>query len=43
MTNNAAMFIPAYTTYTDRTHIVHRISYPCTLIVFCLNRVLKDV
>ena len=42
-TNSAAMLIPANTTYTERTHIVHRISYPCILIFFCLNRVMKDV
>ena len=43
VTNSAAMLIPAHTTYTDRTHIVHRISFPCTLIFFCLNRVMKYV
>ena len=42
VTNSAAMLIPAHTTYTDRSHIVHRISYPCTLIVFYRNRVMKD-
>ena len=34
ITNSAATLIPAHTTYTDRTHIVHRISYPYTLIFF---------
>ena len=43
VTNSAAMLIPAHTTYTDRSHTVHRISYPCTLIVFSRNRVMKDV
>ena len=43
VTNSAAMLIPEHTTYTDRSHIVHRISYPCTLIVFSRNRVMKDV
>ena len=32
-----------YTPYIDRTHSIHWISYPCTLIVFCRNRVIKDV
>ena len=43
VTNSAAMLIPAHTTYTDRTHIVHWISYPFTLIFFFLNRLMKDV
>ena len=34
VTNSAAVLIPAHTTYTDRTHIVHWISYPFTLIFF---------
>ena len=42
-TNSAAVLIPAHTTYADRTQIVHRISYPFTLIFFFLNRVIKDV
>ena len=33
-TNSAAVLIPAHTTYADRTQIVHRISYPFTLIFF---------
>ena len=37
VTSSAAM------SYSGRTHFVHRISYPYTLIVFCLNRVIKDV
>ena len=31
------------TRHSGRIHIVPRISYPYTLIVFCLNRVIKDV
>ena len=34
ITNSAAMLIPTRSTYTDRTHLVHRISYPCTLNIF---------
>ena len=37
VTNSAAI------SYSGRTHFVHRIIYPGTLIVFCLNRVIKDV
>ena len=43
ITNSAAMLIPAHTTYTDRRHSDHRISYPGSLIVFCLTRVMKNV
>ena len=43
ITNSAATLIPTHSTYTDRTHFVDRIGYRSTLIVFCLNRVIKDV
>ena len=39
VTNSVAILIPTDSTYTDRTHLVDRIGYRCTLIVFCLNRV----
>ena len=41
--NSAASLIPTHSTYADRTHLVHSIGYRCTLIVFCLNRVIRDV